>query len=604
MLAGSQFRKEPEQECLVDQLLLLAVGFINFCVSLCITGYNAYSGNRSIQLALVNLLRDGSLYPNDPVRETLYRYASLLWWLVAHVPANLPLDRVELVLFLLVRALLIYAVYRLARVLFPGSLLAPIGSMAIFGLVPQPLIAEGTIMPNIFEQTGTTIPSILLATADFLSRRYWMSALWTSVAFSLTPVYGSYLLFYLAPIALLHPVYRKEWKLWGRALLLLFVLCLPAALLAMKSQNVSQFDITTWYIVQRVRSPHHLFPLSFPLNDWAMYILMLVVATGSALVLDNKDSLRRQVAGTWLIVCLLFVLIAFIAAYIVQSRLLLVWQTARATDVWLCLMSILSVGVVGERIEEHLFGRTVMSRAGFALCCLWFALLINLWSIGPHPKASLVFAASITGIGWLVTAKQNSSGKTATRILSTVVGLCLILVAGRVFVSSPPGLSLFHDSPVYPFAQWAGKSTSKEALFLIPPGDEDAWPSFRALSQRNVFVTWKDGTNVFFSPSYASVWVDRMKALGVDIMNMRLGLTERPSVDGSNINQIYDRLDDTSVQQLAERYKIDYWVLRRDKPTRFPVVFQHGKWKVVQLRTDKGVSFTTPTSHPNRESQR
>ena len=80
-------------------VILWCCGILCWIVSLIITGYNAGASNKPIQLALVHLLRDPSLYPNDPVRDTLYRYSSTLWWLIARLPESVPLDVAEGMLF-------------------------------------------------------------------------------------------------------------------------------------------------------------------------------------------------------------------------------------------------------------------------------------------------------------------------------------------------------------------------------------------------------------------------------------------------------------------------------------------------------------------------
>lgn len=188
-----------------------------------------------------------------------------------------------------------------------------------------------------------------------------------------------------------------------------------------------------------------------------------------------------------------------------------------------------------------------------------------------------------------------------------LIALTLVNVAVIGFLRwhlHPSSFDLYKESPIFPFARWACQNTSREALFLIPPGGQDAWPLFRALSKRSVFATWKDGTNVFFAPEYAHTWTKRMEAMGVNIRGIRLGLRERSPVNDKNVNTIYELLDDKDIQQLAARYHINYWIVSRSKPSSFKTVFAHGKWKVLQVDPSMPVTSTTPTSQPRRESQR
>jgi hypothetical protein len=55
----------------------------------------------------------------------------------------------------------------------------------------------------------------------------------------------------------------------------------------------------------------------------------------------------------------------------------------------------------------------------------------------------------------------------------------------------------------------------------------------------------------------------------------------RPDVD--IFRRANHRLDDARVQQIAQRYRIDYWIVPLDKPTRFPTVHTHKGWKVVRV---------------------
>ncbi|GIV18168.1 MAG: hypothetical protein KatS3mg022_3603 [Armatimonadota bacterium] len=186
-----------------------------------------------------------------------------------------------------------------------------------------------------------------------------------------------------------------------------------------------------------------------------------------------------------------------------------------------------------------------------------------------------------------------------------MAALGLVLVVGFARQVQTEGIRwrLACESPQYPFAQWALRNTSKDAVFLVPPGLQEDWQSFRAISRRGVFVTWKDGTHVLFDPRYTEEWVDRIAEIGFDIRQHVLGLRGRSPVDGENINKLYFKLQDSDVLRIAARYRVDYWIVPVDKPSHFHEVFRHGQWKVLQVRTpaERG---TTPTSQPKRDSHR
>ena len=213
-------------------LALWGWGFLCFFSSLIYTGYDSFGGNRAVSLALVEWLLDPALYPSDPIRDTFPHYVSVLWWIVAWLARYFPLESLEFVLFLLFRALLFYAAYRLAQSVLPGNLFAGLSSMAAMALGPQPVLAEGTIVVSILEQSSAAVPFVFLALADFIQKRYWLSAVWLGIVANLTVLYAAYTLVYLGVIALLLPDYRREWRVWMKPILVFFVVSHPVPLLS------------------------------------------------------------------------------------------------------------------------------------------------------------------------------------------------------------------------------------------------------------------------------------------------------------------------------------------------------------------------------------
>ena len=132
-----------------------------------INRYYIYYANQSLQIPLVNLLNDPSLYPNDPFAATLPNYSSQLWPLVALANRYIPLEPLFFGLFLFEKILLLYAAGNLAKTFVPNSWLATFGTMAMFAVGVKPILGEGTIATNYLEQTGLAIPFFLLAISSF-----------------------------------------------------------------------------------------------------------------------------------------------------------------------------------------------------------------------------------------------------------------------------------------------------------------------------------------------------------------------------------------------------------------------------------------------------
>ncbi len=584
---------------------LWAYGCLCFVTSLIYTGYDAISGNRAVSLAAVELLRDATLYPSDPIRDTLPRYVSVLWWVVAWLSRYFPLEPMELVLFLAARALLFYAVYRLAKALAPGSFLAAASSMTVFALVPQPILAEGTIMVSIFEQSATAVPFVLLALADFIEKRYWRSAIWLGIVTNLTVMYAAYTTIYLFAIALL-PAFRADWKRWVKSIWLLLAVSLPVIALLISQGGTAHPDVALWYKANRFRSAHHLFPLAFALRYWVTFLVSCAFVGAVCFLTRRSYPLLSRLGIAWLAANGIALFMAFVVAYVARFPTATASQPAKAVDLLVAPAGVL-VACATSLLLERALGQARVTSTFFLYLPLWF-ISINIWSYSAHPKVALFLwlIASFVVIVYRAWGRGQEA-REAHSSLRCALTLCLALtlVVGGFRQLQAGGLRVRFaaSSDIYPIAVWAQRNTTGDVVFLIPPGDQDDWPSFRALSRRGVFVTWKDGTHILFAPQYTEEWVNRIAAIGFDIRKQKLGLRGRSPVDGSNINELYFKLQDEDVKRIASRYRIDYWIVPVEKPSAFPEVFRHGKWKVLQVST-LGASATTPTSQPRRDSHR
>jgi hypothetical protein len=57
-------------------------------------------------------------------------------------------------------------------------------------------------------------------------------------------------------------------------------------------------------------------------------------------------------------------------------------------------------------------------------------------------------------------------------------------------------------------------------------------------------------------------------------------------------------LTQAHVEHVAQRYRIDYWVLPEHKRTTFPVVYRTDGWKVVRVIPKGGIATERPTATP------
>jgi hypothetical protein len=128
-------------------------------------------------------------------------------------------------------------------------------------------------------------------------------------------------------------------------------------------------------------------------------------------------------------------------------------------------------------------------------------------------------------------------------------------------------------------ADWARKNTSIDSTFIIPPA-WGTWEPFRGLSERSVFVAWKDGSAILWDRSFVKPWVDRLKAFGVDPL--------KPGSGGKNVggrlNERYSSLTDNDVKKLGLNYGVKYWIVPLGHKSNFPVAFENKAYKVLEVR--------------------
>jgi hypothetical protein len=153
------------------------------------------------------------------------------------------------------------------------------------------------------------------------------------------------------------------------------------------------------------------------------------------------------------------------------------------------------------------------------------------------------------------------------------VRLAMPTVSGALFIRPLPFIEQV--------AIWANANTPVDAMFLINP----TWETFRALSKRPIFVTRKDGSAILWDRTYVTDWVERFRALGVDIIDIYINRPAMNQLDfNEGLNRLYLNLSDSHVRILKKRFPIRYWVVSVSHPSTLPIVFQNQQYKVLDLK--------------------
>ncbi|MBN2412341.1 hypothetical protein JXQ31_11670 [candidate division KSB1 bacterium] len=547
-----------------------AYGFVIYIASLFFSGYYVFVANHCLQIPLVYWLNDHSIYPNDPFAATLPYYASMLWRVVAWLARLISLKPLLFILFLLERAFVLYAAAGLASTIAPKSKLAPVAAMILFALIPKPILGNGTIVQIYFEQTGMSIPFILLAMAAFYKNRQYLWAIWLALAFNMNSLYGAHAVVYFGAVMMVYPLYRREWKKWLAAIGLFVVVASPAIFYTAQAFIRESSDSDLWIIANQVRSLHHLFPLFWDKRVFLKFFTLLFIVI--AVIWQKKGEQKQlyKIGIVWAGVSVLWLLYAFIGTAVFESPSMVIMQPARATDFWYAFAGITLISLCAIDLEKGVQLRRFLTIILLACIFFWNPVIL------PYILIGLIFL--LWEPLWKYVLLEGSPKRLSLVLVTIFFFLSLntardrVLSGGGGYVFVPP------DRQVTELGDWAKESTKKDAVFLVNPGT--MWGNFRLLSKRPVYVTWKDGSALLWDRSYTDIWIERLQDLGYDITRGR----DMRSNRDEKLDDVYNSLTDDFIVDMKLKYKLDYWVVELDHQSSYPVVYKTGKFKVLEIR--------------------
>lgn len=563
-----------KQALLLDLTLSIHVyAGILFVASLLVSGYGVYVGNHPLQIPLVQFINNPALFPNDPFAATLPYYASTLWKGVAWLTRLFPLEPLLLVLFLLERLLVIYAAAHLAKVFAPGSRLAAIGAMVLMALdLAGPTLGGNSLVVNYFEQTGVSIPFFLLTFAAFYNQRPLWGGVWYAIGFNCNSMFGVYAGTYMAAVFLLDPAYRQNWKKWLPGFGLFLLLASPAIVLTIVAFGRPAGDQELWYLISQARFPHHLFPLTWNPVEFGKYgVLLGLVLT---LLYQHRARFGKLFRhGTiWAGVSVLWLIYAFVAAYVTKSPSMLVMHPGRGLTLWYGFASVALIAVCAVWLESSrgFYQRSFLVTVFSAAIVIWHPI------VGPYILAVLLVAISLKPI-WHYVLCRGSTNRLALLLTIWVILMGLVNTHERLGQDGNLRAALINEpsAPLLEVSQWANQNTPQDAVFLVDP----KMHSFRPLAQRPVFLTWKDGSAILWDRSFVGPWTERLRALGLEISQK--GLAEGRA--DRQLGKLYKQLRDADVKQLQSRFSLRYWVVEPEHPSNLPIVFQNQHYKVLDL---------------------
>ena len=555
-----------------ERLLVALLGLILFVASVAIRGYHYPFGNQALQLPFVQVMRDPSLYPHDPLVATLSAYCSWYWVAVARLGGDDPAGLL-LVLYLLTNVGRLLAAAWVAHAMFPQSRLAPWAAAALWAMGPRPLMGTGTLMSPYAEQTSTAVVFFLGAFVALLRDRPLWWVLCFAAGFLLNPLYGVYAVTYFGLVAVVLLAKRSLTVHWLWAAVAAGVLVAPSVMWSARTmhglEGGTAADVILWVQVAEARLAGHLFPLRWERLSFVWHALVLAGVIAGLRYAAGLEARTKALVGSAVVASVGWLGLAFAAAYLVRVPRLLVLHPARGMDLYYALAGLFLTGLMARRLErEHEAGHDVLWPLLGLLGAMGIWLAYPQWMVG-----ALVLLGGVVALArplWSPWLRRLTVAQMRTGLCLLVGGLALAMALGRHAHGEPMAFALCHGRAAADAARWAATHTPKQAAFLVDPAADGY---FRPLSRRPVFITSLDCAGILWSIGYAGEYTRRMADLGHD---PRL-VFGRPPVG------LLRRLDDEGLLRLAAKYDLSHAVLDITQPTRLPVVYRNSKLQIVAL---------------------
>lgn len=543
-------------------VVLLAVSFLA-------TGYSVYNWNHALQIPHVNRISDSSLYPGDPFVESLDSYLGVLWPLLAFLGPLVSLKVLLAVGFIMERLLGLFAARELARAFCGENPLPRALAMTLYALAPIPLLGAGTLVPNYFEHTGLSVPFFMLAAAALARRRYFAWAIFAGIGVNLNVMYGLYAFTYFAVIASADPDIPKKWKSLLPAVVLFILLCSWQAWGALKILLNSGDGDGSWVRVAESHLPFHLFPMTWKWERFARVGALMAIAfiVFKYSKTRSKGGLAATLGFRFNLVALGWLVFAFVAAYVINARWALSFQAARGMDLWyflagipvICLLAGDSPGPA--KIFSLLAACVVLVPEKALIACAAAGVTLFLLKSRAFPAWCNKRAAILAVLGFALVVGLTAFARRACEENG---------VSRAAVKAASPGVS--------DLAEWANHNTPVNAAFLVPPHQK----SFRALLRRPVFVTWKDGAAMLWDRGYMNIWVERLGALGIDVLSP--DFLDRTKKVSHILEKAYNDLEKGDVLRIKDKYGLDYMVVQVGENTAFKTVYQNEFYKIVKTK--------------------
>lgn len=528
----------------------LSICLLASVAQLLLGGYHLGAGNQTIQIPFLQHLLDPSLYSNDAmVQQTQTAYPTFFFHvlaLLAHLIRNIP--ALYLTLHVLTTFCLNAAIYVLVRTIFHRDVTALLTLLLLVAGHHHALAGEELYSPA-FTHTYATFPIAILALVFLYQDRWRLAFVTTGILFNFHALTSAYLMAFLFPcFLLLEPDRFTPHHLKRIAICLGLFLLTASPTIVVMLRSHQHFD-ATWLALTHIRSADHSFPSSWWQRGNPDLPRFAILAALAVLGLSSQDpgNARRKTLLIAAASGALF-LAGWLFADILPINAVIRAQLFRASRLLLILIfAYIAHWIISSR------------RSGLASIELVSGIFLFLTLAVPSLLGMLPLALVVVTLVSLLNARLSISAASAATLAGLValaasvqIDFPLLTLPGHLSLTAPTAFGRQAD-PWTDVQLWARSHTPPSALFLTPtqPG------GFRIHSQRSIVGEWRDGTQLYFSASFAPTWWSRMTDLNPGILRDKTG--QRLLSPGRSLSS----LDDQLLLSLAAKYHATHLVLEK-----------------------------------------
>jgi hypothetical protein len=556
---------------------LVPIALLGAALNILAYGFLYGQDNHDFELAMLNWIRDPTLYPGDAILGGFIRYPAIFWRAVALVPRAVSTEAVLFAVFLLTKFLFFIGVVWIARFATSDARFVRLATLLV-ALAPalnrQLPFGAVRLLDPIQTQSPLAIAVLVVACAALLDGRWMLATVLAAASIYLSVPYTVFALFAFVALAVVDVKSRpRTVVLSGFLGAVLMVPWLVMNLPLLRQHDPPDYvqALLLFYPLHLKWSTHHRVDFVY---GPAFLLCVLIVVLWAHKKRCAPDRRLETMAAAFFVP----VLIGVVAGQVHLTPLLGRMQLMRA-DAFLFLFSAMVLFAAVYRLARNRairFPRVTLPAAFllFAmpvtplhLCLLILGLVLAFWS-----ECREFLRAYLGGRG------GARSHPIARVIALAMVALLFAGLLAETARSTPfTGMFSIPGSTPSDWAAvqlWARDNTPRDAVFLVPTFME----GFRVLSQRSSWGEWKDGTAVYWYQPLADTYISRMRDVG---------WTTAPDLNGrGTVQQRYKALPWTTLLALARDNHLQYIVQYRDVsyPDAPPPVYVNPSFAVYRVQ--------------------